>query len=301
MSKTFTALCQETLRYLMPAQIDLSGTLVGTLTATAKSIPLSGFMVSQNSISPGMELSVGLEIMYVTGWTTSSNSGTVVRGFRGSVPATHAATSMVTINPKFSLFTVATAINEEIAALSGDAGLYAVKTITITYNPAFIGYNFAAPTGYIEVLGARYKIAPPTHNYPPLHISAVLPNMTDPTYPTHFAIIFYESAWPGLPIHVWCKCAFTTLTALTQTVTSISGVPVTALDIPPIGAAIRLVSGREIKRNFIESQPDPRKATEIPPGSIINSVKGLQMIYTRRVNDERGRLNRLYRTLAVRK
>ncbi len=293
-------LVNETVRRLMPSQMDLSCELNGAVTATTDSVVLSGSVASANTVSPGMVLSVGLECMKVFEWTQNSLTAGVWRGTTGSTAASHAGGSHVFINPKFTQFDIMGALNEELDALSGPTVLFQVKTLTITYNPVFVGYDFPVQGDFYDVLAVRYKIAPPTHNYLPIRKWSVLPNMTDPTYPSGWTLILYDGGWPGLPMHVWYSCGFTHLTSLTQNVQTIAGLPVTANDIPPIGAAIRLVVGREVKRNFIESQPDPRKAPETPPGSVMKSIDGLQSLYLRRIDTEAAKLHRKYATLRVR-
>jgi hypothetical protein len=67
-----------------------------------------------------------------------------------------------------------------------------------------------------------------------------------------------------------------------------------ATDIPPLGAEIQLTLPREIKRNFMESQPDPRKALEVLAGNVSNSVQALTILYNERVGEEAARLQRQY-------
>lgn len=297
---TAADLCNETLRYLTPAQVDLSATLTSALTATSGTVTLSGPMATQNTVSYGMQLSVDLEIMYVSSWTATSKTATVVRGFLGSTAAPHAEGATVWINPKFPQFSILRAINEELSALSGEPELFRMRTLSITYNPVFQGYDFPAVGNWYEVAGIRFRIAPPTHNLPPIRSWAAMKTVPTSIYPSGNCIIIYESGWPGLPIFVWYKCQFTSLASLTQTVQSTTGLPASANDIVPMGAAARLVLGREIKRNFFESQPDPRKAQEIPPGAVINSVKGLQLLYMQRRDEEAAKLRRTWHWLAVR-
>jgi hypothetical protein len=68
----------------------------------------------------------------------------------------------------------------------------------------------------------------------------------------------------------------------------------TMVDIPPLGAEIQLTLPREIRRNFMGSQPDPRKAPEVPAGSISNSVQAMMMLYNTRISEEADRLMRQY-------
>ena len=68
----------------------------------------------------------------------------------------------------------------------------------------------------------------------------------------------------------------------------------TMLDLPPLGAEIDLTLPREISRNFMESQPDPRKATDVPAGSISGSVNALINRRMQRMSEEADRLQRQY-------
>lgn len=68
----------------------------------------------------------------------------------------------------------------------------------------------------------------------------------------------------------------------------------TMIDIPPLGAEIDLTQPREISRNFMESQPDPRKAQEVAPGSVAGSVNALIARRMQRISEEAARLQRQY-------
>jgi hypothetical protein len=68
----------------------------------------------------------------------------------------------------------------------------------------------------------------------------------------------------------------------------------TMLDLPALGAEIDLTLPREISRNFMESQPDPRKAQEVVAGSVAGSVNALINRRMQRINEEADRLVRQY-------
>ena len=76
--------------------------------------------------------------------------------------------------------------------------------------------------------------------------------------------------------------------------TTVPNLPRTAIDLPALGAEIDLTLPREISRNFMESQPDPRKAVDIPAGSIMNSVNALAARRAQRISEEADRLQRQY-------
>ena len=75
---------------------------------------------------------------------------------------------------------------------------------------------------------------------------------------------------------------------------SIAGFPESAEDILIIGAEIRLIAPREVKRNFTESQGDTRRSDEVPPGSVGNSITNLLRLRRDRITAEAAKLNRQY-------
>ena len=76
--------------------------------------------------------------------------------------------------------------------------------------------------------------------------------------------------------------------------TTVPNLTATMLDLPPLGAEIDLTLPREISRNFMESQPDPRKAQEVVPGAIAGSVNALVNRRMQRISEEADRLQRQY-------
>jgi hypothetical protein len=73
-----------------------------------------------------------------------------------------------------------------------------------------------------------------------------------------------------------------------------TGIPSSAWDIPPIGAAISLMAGREIKRSFTESQGDSRRAAEVTAGTSTTSVRALIALRQQRITAEKQRLDGFY-------
>jgi hypothetical protein len=148
-----------------------------------------------------------------------------------------------------------------------------------------------------RVLEVSYQIAPPVRTYPLIRkgMYAVRRNMNQASvFPSGNAIILYDSAYPGLPVHVQFLSPFNPLVNLTDDLTTVAGVPSNMYDLPDLGAALRLMDPREVKRNFYESQPDPRKAPEIPPQAVANSSAKLEARRTLRINAEADRLMMLY-------
>jgi hypothetical protein len=165
-----------------------------------------------------------------------------------------------------------------------------------------MGYDLsqAVADNYIDIMEVRHKIPYPTRNYPAIKKWKVLRSVPDAgVFPSGHGLVLYESGYPGLPIYVQYSAAFATVDPANWTTATVAdtGMTSTMADIPPLGAEIQLTLPREIRRNFMAVQPDPRKATEIPAGSVSNSVQALMMLYNTRIAEEAERLSRQYTRL----
>jgi hypothetical protein len=70
--------------------------------------------------------------------------------------------------------------------------------------------------------------------------------------------------------------------------------PINMEDIVEMGVMARMLSVREVKRNFIESQGDTRRSDEVPAGSIANSVTNILRLRRDRIIAEASKLARQY-------
>lgn len=291
-------LIESTRRHLFTGQPEMMNRLNGALTNTATSFVLT---YDLGGVRSGGVVSIDLEEIFV--FAADSASKTVqdcVRGFNGSTPAAHATGAVVTAQPKFSSFRIFQALNDDLKDLSSPLnGLYQLKTVDLTFNPVTYGYDLTgvAP-GMVGVQEVRYRTTGPEKTWPKISSWQLLREATDSgtfgDFPSGSALVIYEGAQPGYPIHVVYKAPFDPLTALTSDAELISGLSSTMLDIPPLGAAIRVVAGREIKRNFDEAQREPRRAEEVPPQANSQSTRGLQMLRRDRIMAEAARLQRAY-------
>ena len=253
---------------------------------------------TNNAMRVGAILAVDLEVMYVTAY--SNGSVTVVRGYQGSAAVSHTVGTLVYIQPVYTKFDVGVALNDELLRLSSPGnGLFKVGVETITYNPVYMGYDLGGiPTNFIDVMEIRHKIPYPTRNYPSIKKWKVLRSIPDAgVFPSGAGIVVYESGYPGMPMYVQYSAPFDTIAPTAWLSTSdvtVTGLTPTMVDIPPLGAEIQLTLPREIRRNFMSTQPDPRKAPEVPAGSISNSVQAMMMLYNSRISEEADRLMRQY-------
>ena len=279
--------------YLTSGSVPERNTLANPYTAGATSLT---FTYDLGGITKGTRLHIGLNTFYVWDVNTTTKTATVSGGQEGTTDANASSGAVVWVRPKFTDYELLTAINEELGALSSPQnGLFQVKTFDLTYNSAIQGYDLSGVTDLQSVYLVRYDTPGPENDWPiiPAHLVRVDRSQLTSDFPSGSGLQIMDGGYAGFDVRLVYKAPFSTLAALT-TDTSTTGVSAQAADIPPLGAAIRLMAGREIKRNFTETQPDTRRATEVPPGAVANSAGPLRALYMQRIAQEAARLSSLY-------
>jgi len=293
-------------RRVMPTQQVPSLVLQSDYTAGGTSISFtdnSNNASNTTGVQPGIVVAIDLELFYVQ-TSASSSQFTVTPGYLGSTEANHTAGALIYLNPRFSDFDILTAINNELDDLSGDKGLFNLAEIEMTFNPVIQAYDLTdvntstAISNYIEGIALRYKTPLPDRKYRTIPRSRweVLPmasTTVDTNFPSGYQLILNDSAWPGQNMLFLFKQAFTHVANYADSLQTVANLPATANRIVPLGAAIELMSGREVERNQLQSQPDPRLAAEVPPGAVTNSAAGLMREHMSFVASEQARLKRL--------
>lgn len=285
-------LIAETKRHLFSGQNEELNRLDGSITAGATSIL---FKYDVGGIQRGATISIDLEEIQV--WEVSGKTATVVqRGVNGSTAASHSDLASVAVKPKFSDFRILTAINHDLRDLSApDNGLYQIKTVELTYNSAVQGYDLTSvASDLIGILEVRFDLVGPEKTFPKIDKFALLRNMNTTNFASGSALVLYQSAYPGRAIRVRYKGTFTPMTATTDNAVTAAGLTDTMVDLPPLGAAIRLVAPRDVKRAFSETQGEPRRADEVRVGDGATSMRGMMLLRSQRINAERARLDSFY-------
>ena len=254
------------------------------------------FQYPLNGIQPGARISVGLNTFYV--WATAGNTATVSGGEDGASDQDLDSGTIVRVRPRFTDHEIVDAVNDELRDLSSPYnGLFSMNEVEFTYESAYTGFELDAPD-LIQVYEVRWQDSGSQRDWPrmPSTEYRIVQNAPTSDFGSGTAIFVYGGAESGRPIRVLYKANFTTVNSLSSGV-RITGLPETAWDIPPMGAAIKLMASREIKRNLTESQGDPRRANEVQAGALAASYRGLAAIRAARIAAERSRLDAQYPTL----
>lgn len=266
---------------------------------TAASDSTLTFSKDLKSIGEGAILCIGPNTFRVTGVNALTKTATVIPAYMSSIDASAATGSLVRVNPRFTDFRLLTALNDHLSTLTAPAvGLFAVAAPqTLTVANGVLGYEITPATGFLRILEVRRQLTDDTTSYVrvPTADWELLRSADTASFPSGVAIRFLGTAqYMTAAQVVWAK-QFTTTTTVTDLV-STTGIPSTAEDIPPIGAAIDLMAAREIPRNNPSSQGDTRRANEVGPGAIAASYRGLQQRWLQRTKEEADRLRSLYPT-----
>lgn len=291
---TTADLIAETKRHLQSMQREPMNRLGSPLTVTSTNVT---FEFDAGAVQPGAHLQVGLELMYVWSVEISTKTATVQRAQLGSAASAHDTGAVVTINPKFPDFAILKAINDDLSDLSSPTnGLYGIRSIDLTYAPGASGYDLIGVTDLLEVIEVRQRLGQSSayRQWPVLTNYDISRNVSTTDFPSGLALFLYEGAGAGQPIRVLYKSGFNRLATLADDVEVVTGMPESMHDLPPMGAAVRLVAPREIKRNFTEAQGEPRRAGEVPPGAVGNSMRLVAGARQNRIVAEAAKLAQTY-------
>jgi len=233
-----------------------------------------------------------MRVLTVNGLTKTA---TVIAGQNGSTDAAGAINDLVRVTPRFTDHQIVREINRHLASLSSPKnGLYAVASVELAYTASVESYNLSA-TGLIRVLEVRRETYGPSGAWP--RVTAGMWELDRTADATDFASgvsLRVREGNTGLGVQVVYAKTFTPIATVLATDVSATGISTEQEDIPPLGAAVRLMSGREVSRSSPNSQGDSRRSNEVPPGAVGASYRGLVGLWQARVFEESARLRAMY-------
>ena len=287
---TAGTLIDRTVQNLLAGTVEERNKLASSLDASTTSVPIE---YSLGSLREQTVFQVDSELMYVWEVNTASKTLTVERGFGGTTAATHADAAIVTVNPKFPRWQVLQALNDELADLSSPMnGLFQMKTLDISYNGSDRQVDLTGVTSMIDLYDVRWRYM--SDDYPVVRNYRLMRDMPTSDFPSGFVLTLDEPVMSSV-IRIIYKDAYAPFTSEASTLAS-TGASSTLADLLVLGAQIRLLASREVKRNFIESQGDTRRSDEVPAGAMNASVTNLLRLRRDRIQAEAARLNRQYPT-----
>lgn len=288
---TVAELIEETRGHLRSGAAEHLNTIAAcdaaTTTVTLQRTPLT-------QVGPGTLLSVGLETMRA--WAVlNATAGTVEvrRGHDLSTAVIHSGGELVRIAPVYTDHVIWRALNNEIRALSG-AGLFQMKVATLTSSSTGVR-TYSLPADVLDVYDVRYDSDAVANQWPRVRSWTWLPDMPVGEFAGGNALRFDAGVQTGRPVRVFYRAKLGLLSSsLSADVETLTGLKASALDLPPIGAAWRLVMPEEVERNQTQRQGDTRRAEEVPPGAKLRSASGLALMRRDRIREEKDHLHRIW-------
>lgn len=281
-------LIDRTVQHLLAGTVEERNKIAASVNASTTSIPVE---YSLGSLREQTVFQVDAELMYIWEVNTATKTLTVERGYGGTTAASHSNGAIVTVSPRFPRQMVLDALNDELADLSSPMnGLFQMKTADLSYNGSDRMIDMTGITSIIDIYDVRLRYM--ADDYPIIHKVRLLRNMPTTDFASGFALSIDQDTRSGT-LRVLYKAGYDKFTSESSTLAS-TGATSELADLLMLGAQIRLISAREIKRNFTESQGDTRRADEVPAGAMNASITNLLRLKRDRIQAEAARLQRQY-------
>lgn len=292
---TGTQVINRTLRQLLSGTVEKRNKLAANLTAAATSVV---FSYDVDGVRAGSVFEIDSELFYVWEVNTGTKTATVERGFNGTTAATHTAGAIITVQPRFPRQQLLEALNDELADLSSPMhGLFQVKSFDVDYNGSDDIINLSQISDIIDLIGVHVRVKGDEYEW--VRRVRLIRDLPTDDFSSGLGLRFLNGVRQGR-LRIVYKAPFTALTAESQNLLNVSGLPNSCEDIVNMGMQIRLIAPREVKRNFTESQGDTRRAEEVAAGAVGGSIANLIRMRRDRITAEAHRLSRQYPTFLTR-
>lgn len=245
------------------------------------------FVMDVTNITPGMVLSSGLNVWYVIGVDAVAKKATVYASYDNSHSDPLPVGSPVMIRPRVTDWVLFTYVNDVISALSSPTyGLYRQGSWEDP-NTSSVWGTYTIPD---EALNAMNLIRVQAQYWQETDLWVDI-DMNYVDWQPERGIVRLKSYVPnGTPLKFDYKAPFVEATSLTDDPEVDCGLAASMLDLPALGATVRLLRTTESRRVQIHNQSDPRRAGEVTPGANSSAANDLAREFRQRVADEQSRL-----------
>jgi hypothetical protein len=254
------------------------------------------------SISRGL-VEIDDELILVNRMDQSTGTVTVManlsgRGVEGTTPSAHSVDAIVTDDPVYPLARVKEAINDTIQALYPDLWVFG----EYEFPKIAARYEYPLPVDVEDVYKVTVNTIGPSAVWFPLSswrfnpLASTTPGQVKPTpTPTGKTLqIMRDFVVPGRNIRVSYTKKPNTLTANADDFETTTGFPERYIDMVVYGACWRLLPAYEAARLQQKQIEATERAPLVPTGAGADASKFYLQLYTKRLTEERDRLQRLF-------
>jgi hypothetical protein len=272
-------------------------TLASAVLSTDTSITLS-YALTPN-VAVGAMLSVGIELMRVVAVDEAAKTVTVIRAFHDSTAAAHNAGTEVWINSRFTGLDIYDAMLEEIGSYGPQ--LYQVVTEELTVadsqETVELPVSMAGCYGIIDAHRQWTDVGSTTQStaWPRANVRLVRydPSAWSAFSTSGLALRFIDPVAAGKVI-VKAAIPYHTTFGVGQDLITHGGLQESMLDVLSMGIRLRLLQANEAGMSARTTQDEPRRAQEVPPGSLVQQGQVSQALYRNRKMEEINKLRSLY-------
>jgi hypothetical protein len=241
-----------------------------------------------DGIQKGMLLSSGLNVWFVKGVYSTDNTVFVIPGYDNSPKNAVTAGDMLYVRPRMTDWFAFNAINDQLRSMSSpEAGLYKIGTWVADVDPTYQTYEVpVAAADMINILRVRWRWPGTTDVW-----SSLAPRHYRWVYSTQQNVVRLLISIPsGTEIEFTYKAPFGQATSLDDDPVADLGLSDSMLDIPALGAAVKLLFTTESRRTQVSTQGDSRRPDEVPVSSNSAIAGQMSRLYKARVQEEMSRL-----------
>ena len=239
-------------------------------------------------ITPGTMISSGLNTWYVKGTSPTTNTIFVIPGYDDSPQVNASVNDIVYIRPRMTAWYAFNQLNDQIKRLSSPMlGLYRLDSWVADVDPTY--QTYVIPTGdtdLLDVVRVRY-LMPGT---PDMWADIPTKDWKWQNGQSEQRVQLLINVPSGTQIEFVYRAPFSAATSLSDNVETVCGLSSTMLDIPPLGVSAALLRTTEARRNQVQTQGDPRRATEVSITGNSSMAREFQRQYQYRVDEEYARL-----------
>jgi len=282
---TVATILNRASRQMLAGTVEERNKLASSLDSSATSVVVT---YDLGGLRTGSVFEIDSELFYVWEANPATKTLTVERGYAGSTAAAHSSGAIVILSPRFTRAQMFDAANAEIDDLSSsNNGLFRVVTTSLSYNGSDRQLNVTGSGTILELIDVRLRYL--ADDYPVISTVRLQTGLPTTDFASGNSLVFDNIIKAGT-LRVRYKAPFVKAASESSDLTTDCFLPATCDDIVELGVIIRLMAGREIKRNFTESQSDTRRAEEVPAEAVSRSFANIAALRRNRIAAESSRL-----------
>ena len=243
-----------------------------------------------SGITPGMVLSGDLNVWYVKGIDTATNTVLVIPGYDNSPKRDMAVGDFVFIKPRVTDWYMFESLNQEILRLSTpEHGLYQIKSWDADVDPTWQTYEIpAAAFEMVGLLRVRYRMPGSQDVWLDIPEKSYRVQINDTQGKSTIRLL--RNIPSGTEVRFLYKAPFSQASNLDDDAIAVCGLSETMVDIPTLGVLATLLRTTESRRGQVQTQGDARRAGEVVAGSNVSIAARIEKDHQMRIWEEAARL-----------